>query len=224
MKKSEKSIIYFASLLFICIFAAACNFSANENSGSDSEKSSNGSSSKTTETNSYVPNTSSRNIITDAATYESVAFDETLYVNLSTLQVSADSSSWTSLTDGGDSETITLDSAEITANISDGVLYIDSSSYKSNLKFDITGTAEKGALNISSYKKGTVALYLHDATITSSGNYPCINVDAKSTVYLVADGTNSFTDGRKYGTGYSLEEGTDYYSSSFSGTKAVGAE
>ncbi len=174
--------------------------------------------------NSYSPNSSSRNVISDDTAYESVTFDGTLYVNLSTLQVSADNSSWTSLTDGGNSETVTLDSAEISVSVSDGVLYIDSSSYTSNLKFDITGTAEKGALNISSYKKGTIALYLHDAAITSSGNYPCINVDAKSTVYLVVDGTNSLTDGRKYGTGYSEEEGTDYYSSSFSGTKADGAE
>lgn len=60
--------------------------------------------------------------------------------------------------------------------------------------------------------------------ISSSGNYPCVNVDAKSTVYLVLEGENSFTDGRKYGTGYSSEEGTDYYSSSFSGTADDGAE
>lgn len=174
--------------------------------------------------NSYSPNSSSRNIITGAAAYENVSFDGTLYVDLSSLQVSADNSDWTSLNDGGESATVTLDSADISANISDGVLYIKSSSYKSNLKFDITGTAEKGALNISSYKEGTIALYLHDAKIASSGNYPCINVDKKSTVYLVMEGENSFTDGRKYGTGYSEAEGTDYYSGSFSGTKADSAE
>ncbi len=174
-------------------------------------------------TNSYSPNSSSRNIITDAEAYESVTFDGTLYVNLSTLQISADNYTWTSLTDGGNEETVTLDSAEISASVSDGVLYIKSSSYEPNLKFDITGTAEKGALNISS-KKGTIALYLHDATIVSSGNYPCINVDAKSTVYLVAEGENSLTDGRKYGTGYSEVEGTDYYTSSFSGTADDDAE
>lgn len=174
--------------------------------------------------NSYSPNSSSRNIITDASYYENVSFDEALYVDLSSLQISSDNSSWTSLSDGGESATVTLDSTEISASVSDGVLYINSSSYKSNLKFYITGTAEKGALNISSYKKGTVALYLHDAVISSSGNYPCINVDAKSTVYLVLEGENSFTDGRKYGTGYSEAEGTDYYSSSFSGTADDGAE
>ena len=38
------------------------------------------------------------------------------------------------------------------------------------------------------------------------------------------EGTNSLTDGRKYGTGYSEAEGTDYYSSGFSGTKADDAE
>ncbi len=167
--------------------------------------------------NSYKPNTSSRNIITDAEAYKDDNFDGTLYIDLSTLQVSANNSTWTKLTDGGESATVTLDSTEITANISDGVLCINSESYKSNLKFDITGTAEKGALNIESYKKGTVALYLHDAKITSSGNYPCINVDKKSTVYLVVEGENSFTDGRTYGTGYSEAEGTDYYTSSYSG-------
>lgn len=234
----------FGAFLLGCLAFAGCSFS--DGSGSDSSGSG-GSSSGSVETattvtseitsfnssdeidisfwaNSYSPNSSSRNIITDAVAYESVSFDGTLYVDLSSLQISADNSTWTSLTDGGESASVTLNSSEITAKISDGVLYIDSSSYKSNLKFDITGTAEKGALNISSYKKGTIALYLHDAKIASSGNYPCINVDAKSTVYLVADGTNSFTDGRKYGTGYSLEEGTDYYSSGFSGAKVDGAE
>lgn len=93
--------------------------------------------------NSYSPNASSRDIITDASSYENVSFDGTLYVDLSSLQISADNFTWTSVTDGGDAETVTLDSTEISANISDGVLYIDSSSCKSNLQFDITGTAEK---------------------------------------------------------------------------------
>lgn len=251
--KKNKVVFYlvFGALLFCCLVFAGCHIdddgSNSDSGGSGIPSGSGGTSSGSAETattvtseitsfnssdeininswpNSYSPNSSSRNIITDAAAYESVSFDGTLYVDLSRLQVSADNSSWTSLTDGGESASVTLNSSEITAKISDGVLYIDSSSYKSNLKFDITGTAEKGALNISSYKKGTIALYLHDAAIASSGNYPCINVDAKSTVYLVLEGTNSFTDGRKYGTGYSSEEGTDYYTSSFSGTRADGAE
>lgn len=237
------------TLLFGCLFYTGCNINddSSDSGGSGNFTGGGNTSSGSAETtttvtseitsfnssdeinitswaNSYSPNSSSRNIITDAAAYENVSFDGTLYVDLSRLQVSADNSDWTSLADGGESAAVPLDSAEITANISDGVLYIDSSSYTSNLKFDITGTAEKGALNISSYKKGTVALYLHGATISSSGNYPCINVDAKSTVYLVLEETNSLTDGRKYGTGYSSEEGTDYYSSGFSGTKADGAE
>ncbi len=167
--------------------------------------------------NSYSPNTSTRDITSDASSYDDVTFSETLYINLSTLQVSADNSTWTGLTNDGDEETVTLSGTAITANISDNVLYVDSSDYKSNLKFDITGTAATGALNISSYKKGTIALYLHDAVISSSGNYPCINVDAKSTVYLQLEGTNSLTDGRTYGTGYSQEEGTDFYTSSYTG-------
>ena len=168
--------------------------------------------------NSYAPNTSTRNIITDASLYENVTFAGTLYINLSTMQVSLDNSTWTTLTDGGEKQTLTLDSIEISANINDGVLTVDSSSYENNLRFDITGTAQTGALNISSYKKGTIALYLHDAAISSSGNYPAINVDAKSTVYLELEGENSLTDGRTYGTGYSEQEGTDYYTSTYTGT------
>ncbi len=240
----------FGIFLSVCFIFAGCSTSADDSDSGGSGNSTggggttSGGSAETTTTvtseitsynsttaidvtswpNSYVPNTSGRNIITDAPTYESVSFDGTLYVDLSSLRVSADNSSWTTLTDGGDEATVTLDETKITAKISYGVLYIDSTKYESNLKFDITGTAEKGAINISSYKKGTVALYLHDTKISSSGNYPCINVDAKSTVYLVAEGENSFTDGRKYGTGYSEAEGTDYYSSSFTGTAEDGAE
>lgn len=249
--KKNKVVFYrvFGALLFGCLIFAGCKIDddSSDSGGNGNSSGSGGTSSGSAETattvtseitsfnssgeiditswaNSYSPNSSSRDIITDAAAYENVSFAGTLYIDLGKLQISADNSYWTSLTDGGESAAVTLDSTEISANISDGVLYIDSSSFKSNLKFDITGTAKKGALNISSYKKGTVALYLHDATIASSGNYPCINVDAKSTVYLVLEGTNSFTDGRKYGTGYSEAEGTDYYTSSFSGTKADGAE
>ncbi len=248
--KIKKFIKCFSgALLAGSLIFSGCNFSTNnsdeENSGNTGGSS--GSSSSSTETsssvtseitsfnsataiditswaNSYSPNTSSRNIITDADAYESVSFDGTVYINLSTLQISADNSTWTSLTDGGEAGTVTLGETEISASLSDGLLSVDSSSYKSNLKFDITGTAEKGAINISSYKKGIIALYLHNAVITSSGNYPAINVDAKSTVYLALEGENSLTDGRSYGTGYSSAEGTDYYSSSFTGTAEEGAE
>ncbi len=174
--------------------------------------------------NSYSPNTSTRYITSDASSYDEITFVGTLYINLSTMQVSTDNTTWTSLTNDGEDETLTLGETSITANIADNVLYIDSSDYESNLKFDITGTATKGALNISSYKKGTIALYLHDAVITTSGNYPCINVDKKSTVYLQLEGTNTLKDGRTYATGYSQAEGTDYYTSSYSGTPDDEAE
>ncbi len=241
--KIKKFIKCFSgTLLAGSLIFSGCNFSTNNsdeentgNTGGSSETSSSVTSEITSFNsataidinswaNSYLPNVPSRNIITDADTYESLSFDGTIYINLSTLQISADNSTWTSLTDGGEKATVTLGETEISASLSEGLLSVDSSSYKSNLKFDITGTAEKGAINISSYKKGIISLYLHDAVITSSGNYPAINVDAKSTVYLALEGENSLTDGRSYGTGYSSAEGTDYYSSSFTGTAEEGAE
>ncbi len=242
--QKENSILQKILPLLSCtvLLFSGCNFDDSSTTNSSSESSTTTTSSTvTTEitdynsstemdisswSNSYSPNTSSRDIISDASSYENVSFDGTIYINLSTLQASIDNSTWTSLTNNGETDTTTLTLGEktISANIADNVLYIDSSDYKSNLKFDITGTAATGALNISSYKKGTIALYLHDAVITSSGNYPCINVDAKSTVYLQLEGTNSLTDGRTYGIGYSEEEGTEYYTSSFTGTQEDDAE
>ncbi len=241
----ENSILQKILPLLSCsvLLFSGCNFNDDTNNNSSSGNSTDSTASTTSTvtaeittynsstdldisswTNSYSPNSSTRDITSDASTYSDTTFSGTIYINLSTLQASIDNSTWTSLTNNGEEATLTLSNTAITANIADNVLCIDSSDYKSNLKFDITGTATKGALNISSYKKGTIALYLHDATITSSGNYPCINVDAKSTVYLQLEGTNSLTDGRTYGTGYSNEEGSEYYTSSFTGTQEDDAE
>ncbi|MBR6154609.1 MAG: carbohydrate-binding domain-containing protein, partial [Treponema sp.] len=41
---------------------------------------------------------------------------------------------------------------------------------------------------------------------------------------LVLNGNSTLTDGRVYGTGYSKSEGTDYYTSSYTGTAEDGAE
>ncbi|MBP5752771.1 MAG: carbohydrate-binding domain-containing protein, partial [Treponema sp.] len=64
---------------------------------------------------------------------------------------------------------------------------------------------------------------LNSASITSA-NYAPINVSKAASTYLVLNGNSTLTDGRVYGTGYSKSEGTDYYTSSYTGTAEDGAE
>ncbi len=172
--------------------------------------------------NSYTANKSSRNIISGDSAYSEISFAKTIYIKLDDFSVSEDNSSFTAVSLDSSNKTTVFEN--ISAYCSDNVLYIDSSNLSDNLKFDITGTAQTGAINISSNKKSVIGIYLHDATISSSGNYPCINVDKKSTVYLELEGTNNFTDGRSYGIGYSEAEGTDYYTSSYTGTTDDGLD
>lgn len=163
--------------------------------------------------NSYVANVPSRNIETDAADVEMISFETTVYINLSTMQVSIDNSSWQTLSEAG---SILSESSEITAKLEDGQITIDSSS-ANTVCFDITGETSKGAIKLVPNKKKQAKIYLHDAKINSSGNYPCLAVDSKSTAYLVIDGENNFADGRIFGTGYSESEGIDYYTKSYTG-------
>ncbi len=125
------------------------------------------------------------------------------------------------------SSSITL-TDEITATKEtkgDGSTYvtIDTSATKDALNITLTGSLSKGEVEIVPAKNADIVLTLQGVSI-SSGNYPAINVSKASRTFLVLEGTNSLTDGRSYGTGYSKAEGTDYYTSSFKGTVEDGAE
>ena len=158
--------------------------------------------------NSYSPNIAARDLVTEKSP-ASLSFSNEVYINLSDLAASADGSSYTAITAEGTSL-----STNIALTISDeGLITLtDSSEKNNNLKVILSGSANGKSLFISANKSNSVAIYLNSVSLTS-GKYPCIEMDKKNPLYLVAEGSNSFTDGRSYGTDYSLyskKKGTVY--------------
>ena len=150
--------------------------------------------------NSYSPNIAQRNLIT-ALKPDNISFANQIYINLSDLTVSSDDSDYSAITSEG------TETGNITTSLSDtGLITIsDSSSKGNNLKLLLSGSASGKSLFVSATNKSnSVEICLNSVTLTS-GNYPCIEMDKKNPVYLVAEGTNSFTDGRSYGTNYDSE-------------------
>lgn len=169
--------------------------------------------------NSYKPNSSSRDITDDSSDiyYES-NFSGKIYINLTDLKVSADSANYSEIS----SSEIKFFNDTVKIKFSENLLTINSSGSDENLKFILSGSLE-GGIFFKNAKEKDIAVVLNSATIRS-GNYPCIEFDKKSRTFLISEGTNNLIDGRIYGTGYSESEGVDYYTSSFTGTKASGAE
>ena len=158
--------------------------------------------------NSYSPNIAARNLIT-ALKPDNISFANQIYINLSDLSASADGSTYTAIT----AEDTSL-SSNITLKISDeGLITLtDESAKNNNLKVILSGSASGKSLFISANKNNSVAIYLNSVSLTS-GKYPCIEMEKKNPLYLVAEGSNSFTDGRSYGTdysSYSKKKGTVY--------------
>ena len=147
--------------------------------------------------NSYSPNIAQRNLIT-ALKPDNISFANQIYINLSDLTVSSDDSDYSAITSEG------TETGSITTSISDsGLISVtDSSSKGNNLKLVINGTASGKSLFISANKNNSVGIYLNSVSLTGA-DYPCIEIDKKNPVYLVAEGTNSFTDSRSYGRDYS---------------------
>ena len=148
--------------------------------------------------NSYSPNIAQRNLIT-ALKPDNISFANQIYINLSDLTVSSDDSDYSAITSEG------TETGSITTSISDsGLISVtDSSSKGNNLKLVINGTASGKSLFIATANKNnSVGIYLNSVSLTGA-DYPCIEMDNKNPVYLVAEGTNSFTDSRSYGRDYS---------------------
>lgn len=158
--------------------------------------------------NNFSPNTASRNLLTEMPP-ESLTYSNQVYINLSDMTASADGSSYSEITAEG-----TAISQKVSIALSEAGLIslTDASSKNNNLKVIVNGSAKEKSLFISSNKSNSIGIYLNSVSLTS-GNYPCIETDKKNTVYLVAEGSSSLTDGRSYGTdysSYSSKKGTVY--------------
>ena len=150
--------------------------------------------------NSYSPNEATRNLIPEKSPSD-LTFANTLYLNLSDLTVSSDGSDYSEITSEG------TETGNITTTISDtGLITLtDSSGKGNNLKLVLSGSASGKSLFISANKNNSLAIYLNCVSLTS-GSYPCIQMDKKNPVYLVAEGSNTLTDGRSYGTDYNYSD------------------
>lgn len=99
-------------------------------------------------------------------------------------------------------ETITSsDESAVSVSYKAGLYTIKGADGAGNFLVSVSGKSDNAALSIDSDKKSDIVINLNGATLTSN-NTPCISVASKSDVYLVAEGENSLTDGRQYGTLY----------------------
>ena len=134
---------------------------------------------------------------------------DTLYLNLTKAQVSPDNSKWYDISTSA--TTFTSDTLSVKhtkdSGISTGLIKIDATSFSGELTVNITGTMTTGGIKIQSNGTDAVNVNLNGATITSS-NYPCVEVTKGSATKVVLTGTNTFVDGRSYGTGYGEEYST----------------
>ena len=139
-----------------------------------------------------------------------IADSDTLYLNISDGKVSVDNTTWMAITTSN-TEIATDIWVKFTkdSGISTGLIKIDTTSwsYAENLSVYIIGTMTSGGVKIQSNGTATVKVSLTDVSIQSS-NYPCLEVTKGSPTIVTLNGTNTFVDGRVYGTGYGEEYST----------------
>ena len=158
--------------------------------------------------NSYQPASTVRSLSTLTDDYSSVDDTYTFSLKMDGESVRVNG---TELTAGAEAS-VNADGTLTALLDSDGLITLTSSN-KADLVIELSGSASSSrAIFISSNKNYSVLVKLNGVTI-NSGNYPVIEMDKKSTLYLYAasETENNLTDGRSYGTGYSEAEGTDYY-------------
>lgn len=132
-----------------------------------------------------------------------VAWSQTVYLDLTNSKYLSDGSSWSAISTDSANPSAVAENVSIYNN--SGYIKIDSTA-TDKIKFILSGSLN-GELSFANKKGGVIGIFMSGASI-ASGNYPCVEFDNKGTVYLVLSGTNSLTDGRKYGTAYSDEHKT----------------
>lgn len=134
-----------------------------------------------------------------------VSWSDTIYLDLTNSKYLSDGSSWSAISTDSANPSAVAENVSIYNN--SGYIKIDTSGTTDPLKFVLSGTLSSGELVFANKKNSVIGVCMNGASITS-GNYPCVEFENKGTVYLVLSGTNSLTDGRKYGTAYSDEHKT----------------
>ena len=133
-----------------------------------------------------------------------VSWSDTVYLDLTNSKYSSDGSNWSAIST--DSANPSAAATNVSIYNNSGYIKIDSSATANPIKFILSGSLN-GELFFANKKGSVIGIFMNGASIASS-NYPCVEFDKNGTVYLVLGGTNSLTDGRKYGTAYSDEHKT----------------
>ncbi|MCR5218395.1 carbohydrate-binding domain-containing protein [Treponema sp.] len=207
LKKSVLGVIAVAMGLMIACSSGYDDGSSNStNYGNSSGSSGSSSSGLSAGTTTSYDSTAT----VDTATYSNV-----LYLNLSDGTISDDNSTWQTLStsaikffeDTDASTVVKVKYTEDDSGDSTGLIKVNATSFSGELAIYISGTMTSGGVKVQSNALDDIAIYLNDATITSS-NYPCLEVTKGSAAKVYLSGTNTFADGRAYGTGYGEEYST----------------
>ena len=147
---------------------------------------------------------------------EAPAFNVEVYVNLTDASISLDGGkTYHELHDGdslyGVSLKNTVDASNhnyVTVDLS-GVAFPGVREVTPRIV--LSGKLENGTIEFAGKDNAQIGLVLNGVDI-SSGNYPAIVVSPKTvTAHVILEGDNYLTDGRVFGTGYSSENGVDFY-------------
>lgn len=130
-----------------------------------------------------------------------VSWSDIIYLDLTNSKYSSDGSSWSAISTDSANPSVVATNVSIYNN--SGYIKIDTSATANPIKFILSGSLN-GELFFANKKGGVIGIFMNGASIASS-NYPCVEFDKKGTIYLNLSGSNSLTDGRKYGTACSAE-------------------
>ncbi len=148
------------------------------------------------------------NTITISIAQPSIDSDK-IYLNLTNGTASADNVNWTNISTSAikPANNIKIKYTEDESNNSTSMIKVNATDFSGELHVYITGTTTTGGVKIQTNGSDMVNVYLTDASITSS-NYPCLDITKGSPATITLSGTNTFIDGRVYGTGYGEEYST----------------
>jgi hypothetical protein len=128
-----------------------------------------------------------------------------LYINVSDCTYSEDNSTFTPIsTSEAETSLAALIALESSDGTSTGQLNINLENVSENLIISFSGTNDTdiiGGIRIQTDGSTEVGVCLSDITFTST-DFPCLEITKGAPASVMLEGSNTFTDGRKFGYGY----------------------
>lgn len=128
-----------------------------------------------------------------------------LYINVSDCTYSEDNSTFTTIsTSEAETSQAALIALESSDGTSTGQLNINLENVSENIIISFSGTNDTdiiGGIRIQTDGNTEVGVCLSDITFTST-DFPCLEITKGAPASVKLEGSNTFTDGRKFGYGY----------------------